>query len=370
MNGPEIQRQIEQDLRRAVARLVEVPRPDPLPGSPWLAMSAAQKAIRRGRKDLALRAAATLLRAAPDRLWRRLGCIAAEDVGLGDLEAVGIATAAAAGVRKRADLGGDWPVACAVVAALADAPKCRAADDLLMICELHPAYARQRIEFRHRSSRELTEIVCGTMAIEERAVALWCALGGGPRDVGLRRPRSETQAVFDRLCDAGWSRTLVEVARASFNRTGEPLGPLLALLARQPMEPSSIKPEDFPAEVAIDGTPGWALDAFTREGRAAFARFLETDAGSARWLRRYVSSSRRVAVLGHCVFRVEGGLVDRRLHWPLADQLRAEVDAYCAGPGCRDVSELLELVRADIPILNEARAEVCGGQRQEVGWPG
>jgi hypothetical protein len=47
--------------------------------SPWVAMSAMQKAIRRGREDLALSGAATLLRDAPDKLWRRLGCIAYED---------------------------------------------------------------------------------------------------------------------------------------------------------------------------------------------------------------------------------------------------------------------------------------------------
>ena len=369
MNRPEIQHLIELDLRRAMSRVVEAPRPDPLPGSPWVAMSALQKAIRRGRKDLALGAAVTLLGDAPDRLWRRLGCIAAEDIGLGDLDAVALATAAMAGIRKRAELGGDWSVACAVVAALADASKCRAADDLLMICELHPAYARQRIEFRHRSSHELAGIVCGATTIEERAVALWCALGGGPHDFGLRRRRSETEPVFDRLCDASWPHMLVEVARLSFNRTGEPLGPLLALLARQPMEPSRVEAEAFPPEVAIDGTPAWAFDVYTREGRAAFARFLETDARSAEWLRNHVSSSRRIAVLGHCVFRVEGGQVNRRLRWPLADQLRLKVDAFCASSGCRDVSELLELVRADIPILNEARAEVCGGQRQDAGWP-
>jgi hypothetical protein len=60
--------------------------------SPWVAMSAMQKAIRRGRQDLALSAAATLLRDAPDKLWRRIGCIAFEDVGLASLDAVGLAT--------------------------------------------------------------------------------------------------------------------------------------------------------------------------------------------------------------------------------------------------------------------------------------
>jgi len=361
VNRTEIQDLIEENLRRAAADFSDFPRCEPLAGSPWVAMSALQKAIRRGREDLALRAAAALMRDSPHRLWRRLGCIACEDIGLGDLEAIGIATAALGGVRKRAELGGDWPIACAVVAALARAPKCRAADDLLMMCELHPAYAQRRSELRCQSARELVETVCGSAAIEERAVALWCALGGGPRHLGQRRLRNETQAVFDRLCEAGWPSALVEVARVNFNRTGELLGALVALLGREPMDWSRVEADDVPPEVTIEGTPGWAFDLYTREGRAAYVRFLATDARSAQWLRRHVSSSRRVAALGHCVFRVEGGLVDRRLHWPLADQLREEVDAFCAGAGCDDVYDLLELVRSELARLNEVRIQSLGG---------
>ena len=51
-------------------------------------MSLLQKAIRRGHEELALRAAATLLRISPERLWRRCGCIAFEDVGVADLDTV------------------------------------------------------------------------------------------------------------------------------------------------------------------------------------------------------------------------------------------------------------------------------------------
>ncbi len=40
--------------------------------TPWMAMSLMQKGIRRGRTAWALRGAATLLRDAPERLWRRL----------------------------------------------------------------------------------------------------------------------------------------------------------------------------------------------------------------------------------------------------------------------------------------------------------
>ena len=107
MNGPEILHLIRHDLQGAVALQGHPPTPRPMDASPWVAMSALQKAIRRGREDLALSAATTLLSDAPDKLWRRIGCIAYEDVGLASLEAVGLATVALAGKRHRTALGGE-----------------------------------------------------------------------------------------------------------------------------------------------------------------------------------------------------------------------------------------------------------------------
>src|ERR1700677_5143309 len=126
--------------------------------SPWVAMSAMQKAIRRGREDLALGAAATLLCDAPDKLWRRLGCIAYEDVGIASLDAVGLTTVSLSGKQARAALGGGWTVARCLVAGLSRASKCRAADDLLMACDLHPAYAEPRAELPHLTTRDLITI--------------------------------------------------------------------------------------------------------------------------------------------------------------------------------------------------------------------
>jgi hypothetical protein len=94
VNGPEILHLIRNELQHAVARQGEPPTPRPMDASPWVAMSAMQKAIRRGREDLALCAAATLLRDAPDKLWRRIGCVAYEDVGVACRDAVGLATVA------------------------------------------------------------------------------------------------------------------------------------------------------------------------------------------------------------------------------------------------------------------------------------
>ena len=69
-------------LRDAISEFQPQPC-DPLTISPWVAMSLLQKAIRRGRKDLALRAAATLLKGSPERLWRRHRKLSAYDPKMG-----------------------------------------------------------------------------------------------------------------------------------------------------------------------------------------------------------------------------------------------------------------------------------------------
>lgn len=365
MNGPEILHLVRRDLQHAVARRSKLPAPNPMAASPWVAMSAIQKAIRRGREDVALSAAATLLRDAPERLWRRLGVIAYEDVGLASLDAVGLATAALGDKRVREDLGGEWPVASCIICALAHAPKCRAADDLLMSCELRPTYAQARADLPLLTTRDLITVATGGGEIHERALALWYALGTDRRSPGLALRRGEPKLVFDVLCEAGWPHSAVEIAREAFRCTREVLCPLVALLACEPRGSGEILGDDLPPGTMIGDAPSWALDLHTRDGRAAFARFLQTSAPSAIWVRRHVKPGRRVAFFGHCVFRVEGGLVDRRLRWPLGDALRREGDLECSAPECADATEILALTREDIPRLNEARAEIFGRTRHD-----
>lgn len=91
------------ELASHLARFTPPPV-EPLSVSVWIAASLLQKAIRRGRTDLAVAAAATLAVNDPDRLWRRLGGIAFEDIGLGDPCAVGLVSAALAGKRIRAEI--------------------------------------------------------------------------------------------------------------------------------------------------------------------------------------------------------------------------------------------------------------------------
>jgi hypothetical protein len=232
-----------------------------------------------------------------------------------------------------------------------------------MACELHRAYAKARAELPHLTTRNLIAIATGQGSVPERALALWFALGTDRRRSTLASRRGEPRLVFDYLCEAGWPHSIVEVAREGFRRTGEMLCPLVALLACEQPQATRVESDEFPPEVMFGDVPSWALDIFSREGRAAFARFLSTDAPAARWIRGRIRPARRAAFLGHIVFRVEGGLVTSRLRWPLGDELRRQCDVECSGVSWPDVSEILDLMREDIPLLNEARVALNGASR-------
>jgi len=125
MNGTHILDHYRSQLAdQVLKRGTDIPNFNPLEISPWLAMSLMQKAIRRGRVDFALRSAATLLKISPERLWRRLGVTAFEDIGVGNLEVVSLVTVALAGKRYRAKIGGEWAVASYLIGIMCEANRC------------------------------------------------------------------------------------------------------------------------------------------------------------------------------------------------------------------------------------------------------
>jgi hypothetical protein len=141
------------------------------------------------------------------------------------------------------------------------------------------------------------------------------------------------------------------------------LCPLVALLSSEQRQATPVQSDELPPEEMIGDVPSWAVDLHSREGRAALARFLETDALAARWVRGSIGPARRVSFLGQIVFRVEGGLVVNRMRWPLGDELRRRADFECSYPDTSDDTEILDLMRDDIPLLNEARVAVMGAPR-------
>ena len=339
------------------------PKPNPLDISPWLAMSLLQKAIRRGREGLALRAAATLLRGNPDRLWRRLGVTAFEDIGVAGFETISLTMAGLTGKRYRAKLGGEWAVASHLVNLMCGAVKCRAADDLAVVCEWHPNFERARLDLTFKPIPELLEIACGKRAFPERALASWFSVGTDRcRSPVLRERRGDPQATFDYFCEAGFPDTVVEIAREGFRKGAGVLAPFIVLLWREAQQAiRHVEADGFSEEAIIGEVPGWAFDMHVREGNFAMSRFLEMDCETTRWIDANWPQNGRTKLLGGLIFRIESGQVSNRLRWELGDNLRRMSDFECPALRHEGIKEVMELLRRDMPLLNEARRMVVAG---------
>ncbi|MDB6147824.1 MAG: hypothetical protein JWO45_1488, partial [Spartobacteria bacterium] len=196
----------------------------------------------------------------------------------------------------------------------------------------------------------------------ERALALWYVLGTDRRPSKyLPIRRGDPAAVFDLLDELGAPWSVVAATRLGFQKTREVLCPFVGFLtAEGGSAVGFIEDDQLPPTTMLGGIPGWALDQYTREGRAAFSRFLRTQCRTAVEIRSIVPQSRRIEVLGGLVFAVEGGLLTGRLRSTMSDELRRLVDVECNGPEITDASELLQSLQRDLPMLNALRVEVLG----------
>lgn len=337
----------------------------PLPISPWCSMSLLQKAVRRGEKAWGLAAAATLLIDAPDKLWRRLAGIAAEDVGLADICATGAMVGMMAGKRMRASLGGEWAVAAWLTQRLCEARTSRATDDLLMTVQLLPGLQGERERLADLSNHHLRLILLGTDSLHVRALALLYLAGTAGKPVDhLASRRGDPALAFDVLDELGTPLTVLELAREGYRVSREPLWLLMGLLAAEP--------EGFGCEAEIDDempphtmtgpVPGWAVDSFTREGKLAISRFLHGTSPYTRWLQALVERPQQRTVTARALFHVEGGLLRKRCQSALTDDLRATNERECLGLPSALAGDALRLLRHDLPRLDAIRAEIMEGQ--------
>lgn len=335
-----------------------VPTAEPLRISPWLAMSAMQKAIRRGDVDLATRAAATLLKSDPAKLWRRLVGIVFEDVGLGSLETIRLVTAAT-DKSARQQFGGDWAVSSLLVERMCAAPKCRATDDLFLTISHHHELAELRASL---AGVDLTEHLS---RISERGALLGVSLSvlhaSGVRWTGqVPGQASDAKSAFAAMRSAGADPSIVALASQGFRVTREALPPLLPLLSLAlPSVAFTTQNDEFPpVVVGRNGVPTYVYDAFSWEGKTALARFLKRNTEIGRWLRKHVTAERRLSVLAGGLFRVEGGLVRQRVMWPCAMTLRWLADSGYHSMKLSDPAAFLDMIRGDLPTIDEERADV------------
>ena len=337
----------------------EVPTAEPLPVSPYVAASAVQKGIRRGDVDLALRAAVTLMQSDPAKLWRRLAGIVFEDVGLASVNTIRLVMTMMAGKSFRQQYGGEWAVASRLVEQMAAAPKCRASDDLLWAIAQYHELDELRASL---AGADLSEHLA---RIRERGALLGASLSAlhasGVRWNGqVAGKTANAAASFDAMRVAGVDPEIVALAEQGFRRTREALPVLLPMLSSAlPTGDLPTLDDEFPPIViGRSGLPTFVFDAFSWEGKSALARFLKRNTSTGRWLRRHVPAERRMAVLAGGLFRIDGGLVRQRVEWPCAITLRWLADSGYHGMKLSDPAGFLDMIRADLPTIDEERADV------------
>lgn len=327
-----------------------------------VAKSALQKSIRRGAESLALESANYLLDLDSSNFWRRLVVIALEDVGLGSLDIVGQVVACAHRAKVRRQIADDWSIASYLVTAMCRSIKDRTTDELTVLAEYSPSLDHHRSRPACMPLHEVLDIINQrAVSPEELAIAAWYAIGTDRYRSHLlcERP-GDPVAFWSILENAGSPQSLIEVCQVGLLRGRTILAallPLVWLLARD--QPRAIAADDLTENRTVDGLPGWVFGGHTREGRRAINSYLKSDCQMSRWLQRHAPTASPAYVVSSLLFRVESGLVDRRLTWPTGDRLRQRTDTDVHGIDQELAGEALTILREELPLLDEARQRVA-----------
>lgn len=334
-------------------------RPQPLRCDSFIARSVLQKAIRRGERYFALRAASTLMTTNSAVIWRRLLVTAMEDLGIHQF---GLLLKMAAAIeRRRLGHGNaeEWPLIALLVEECCSASRCQAANDLLNLSVNSPRYERTREIMAGLHWNDLIAIARDPENdLIDRTIAMLSCLGPDHAPWVLHRPLGELETLLAAV--APHLPPFVRTTYAwAFRKTRLSLAPISVLLiaVEGSIQDTLVSFDDsIPPHRLLHGIPGFALDQYTRTGRRAIRDFLTA---SERW-RDFATSAglsilEQHAAVGELVFRAEGAVVTRRCSWDIARVLFQQSSVM----GCHIAPELVDegipLIRSELPLLDDLR---------------
>lgn len=331
----------------------------PYPGADrYVLASLLQKSIRRGEHETARRAGHQLLDLDPARLWRRLRVTALEDIGIGDPDAAAALMAVACLPEARRRIGGNARALDAALAAACNAVKDRTADHLGSITRVKPspppplanasdaaliaAIASEGLDWTYRAH--------AAAILHQRFE---------PYTSGIRR--AVLAPLFDLFRGIGTDELVLAAceAFAARERAALPLFVLLASsLSRSSETVHAIKTAALPAAQLIDGIPDYAFDPHhTRIGRRAVELWRRSHLAPPHWT---------VLQLRTALWNVEAAACDRRLDWPLGEEMRRlayHADLQDRGVPEDEHSALYIWVAEALPALVCARQAAWRGTR-------
>lgn len=334
----------------------KAPDAKPLAFDRWVLASLLQKAIRRDEPQWALPAARSLLKLDPATFWRRLLVTAFEDISFGDLALV---TDMLAGRSKRwrVSIADEWSFAAHFVERMCAAPKCRAPNNLNEVAWRDgPTKAR----FAQLQGRSFEEMLHETLSGEHSLpVRLLCALSlhGAWPDVTVHADADADQLV-EALGEDKPPQALYALRQGiPATRLEHPIAMALLWDALGTASKPVVRDDDFMPSGLVRGIPAYAFDMHTRSGAAAIRRYCSEAVELRQVLRATgLRPDAWFAVVRHCIFDLETGLVRRRVVDPLSSDLRGHAEALGYGRTPENAAGLMEAIRSSWSLFAELRS--------------
>jgi hypothetical protein len=333
--------------------------PDSLNCDSYVARSAMQKAIRRGLPKLALRAAVTVIQTDPKIAWRRLLVTLLEDVGTHQSEL--LVRTAAAFERRRFGLADDvdWPLLSQLISSACRSMKCQAANDLHNVSINDTEYHEARKSLAAAAVDDIVGVAADdARSLVDRNIAVLTCLGRvhAPWQTGK-------QLIARDILISSISTGVGEEARLlydwAFQKSGLALATssiLLRSVDTGPTVSDTIVGDCIPASEHIGAVPSFALDQYTRIGRAAIRDFVREDPDWQAYAKEVgLTKSCQIQAAGEMVFRVESAVVDQRRDWPWGRNLAERSRPVGCFVPINSVERGLGVIQSKLPVLNLMR---------------
>lgn len=339
--------------------MFENERPTALRLDPWAASSLLQKAIRRGERSLAEKAATAFYRHRGPAVWRRLVTIALEDVGPANPELVAEVSFLAGDKQMRAIAGAELELIHHVCEKLVLSAKDRSADYLFCAAT---KLARGKQETASLAQRPTTEQVAVASDPEESllrraAAALLCCTPGG-------QGRTATGGA----CICELARALEDrgelraVATLEMARKGaHPFTLMLPLLLSDPAAvrgAETTSDDPLPPLACVDGIPLYAFDKHTALGKQAVRLWLHDSRELRELVGHHAVASSHLKIVEMAAFYADAIPLRRRFDWARSQELQAlgmHADMSSVGCSLQGVEPIIRYASANIPELNEQR---------------
>ena len=298
-------------------------------GAKWKALSAMQKAVRRGNVIEAWRSTYALTAYGQGAsVWRRLVIISMEDVGLGDPYAVALLLVVAGNKALRHELGEDKCLLYALML-LCKATKSRDMCDVifagLFLPGQYKAEAKAALTF---SDEEMIDIASDETALfKDRVIAHWRMYG--PK---FKTPNGLNPAVTKGLIEKMYTRMklppLIQfVAHTSYRAAGEALGipvPFVwQLMCASTWAAFGKDPFENGDEAMVQGVYAASLDKHTWAGKGAIRKFCGW--GPVAEALEQTCKGDAFTAVERAVFYVEGALLRPRLAYEGSEKLFWEI---------------------------------------------